>query len=618
MYSSDRCGFHPYLFYASLKVRAGVIAVMVLLTSCATPPPQTNRAETEPVQLETIEQSAAELERQAELALNPYEANHFRVLAALAWMQEGDIGRATSQLGKVDSSQLAAEDNYRFYTVQLRALLAENQQLRALELVRQTTLEESATVEIFNQWLIASADTYYQNYQFQNAAGIYHNCSEPIWSNREQCRQGLWKSLSYLDDTGLDDLTTQESNPSLRGWIELARVAQLNLGEYAIQSDALQQWLNRYPIHTAAMNMPAALQSLGDYAASAPQNIAVLLPLSGPLEPFGNDILEGILSAYYASASRASLTPNITIYDTESLPLDLLIEILRSENFDGVIGPLERERVEQLANTPRLGIPTVALNQLNTANANIVGINLAVESEARQIAEKAAREGHHTAIIMAPNSSGGDRSANTFATSWQNLDQSVSAILRYSENADQRATMLASALHIDQSSQRQSRLQTLLGKQLNFEPRRRADVDMMFMSASPDQARQITPLMAFNYAEDVPVYGTSNIYAGSLNTDLDRDLDGVSLLTYPWVFHTDERLSSLPDPLAALSQDSKSLQALGVDAYYLLRRFHQLQSYPDTIYQGLTGTLYLDGSGNIERRMPWATFRAGQIIQVSP
>jgi outer membrane PBP1 activator LpoA protein len=608
MHSSDRYRIFRRPFYASFAT------VIVLLTACAAPAPQTTPA-TESVQLEAIEQSATDLQRQAELTRNPDEANHLRVLASLAWLREDQPERAEALLELVDLEALAPEDSYRFHTVQLRVYLAKDELLEALQFARSTSPSGVANVEVKNQWSMASADTYYLNYAFKDAATIYHECSEPVWSNRQPCRQGLWNSLSNLDRTGLDDLSNQESNPSFRGWIELARVAHLNLGDYTTQIEALRQWRQRYPIHTATRDMPAPLQDLQELAISAPRKIAVLLPLSGPLQSAGNDVLDGILSAYYASAARSPELHVITIYDTESLPFDLLLEILRSEDFDGIVGPLERERVDVLANASQVGIPVIALNQLNSSVENVFGIGLAIESEAHQAAERAAREGHHTAIVMAPDTPGGDRSANTFTTTWQELNQTVSAILRYTDNADQRATMLESALHIDQSNQRRSQLQGLLGKSLTFEPRRRADVDMMFMSASPDQARQITPLMAYNYAEDIPIYGTSSIYDGTLNTDLDRDLDGVNLLTYPWVFRDYENIATLPDTTAQISQASKSLQALGVDAYYLMRRFHQLQGYPSVVYQGLTGTLTPDLNGNIERRMDWATFRAGRISQ---
>lgn len=613
MYSSDRYPVFCRPFYASF-VKLSLTAAFILLTACAAPSPQTNTV-SEPVQLESIEQRAIDLERQAELARDPIEANHLRVMASLAWLAEDQADRAGALLELVDPELLDITGSFRFHTVQLRVYLAKNQLLEALEYARSTAPEGATTVEIENQWSMAAADAFYLNYEFDSAASIYHECSEPIWSNRQRCRQGLWDSLSHLNQTGLDDLFSRESNPSFRGWIELARVSQLNLGDYRTQIDALAQWRERYPLHTANREMPEPLDALEDLASFAPQKIAVLLPLSGPLQSAGNDVLDGVLSAYYASASRSAELPEITIYDTESLPLDLLLEIIRSEGFHGIIGPLDRERVDALASAPQTNIPMVALNQLTANLETTYGIGLAIESEARQIAERAARDGHHTAIIMAPDSAAGDRAANTFAASWQSLGQAVSAILRYTDNADDRATILESALHIDQSNQRRSRLQGMLGKQLEFEPRRRADVDMMFMSASPDQARQITPLMAYNYAEDVPIYGTSSIYEGMVNTDLDRDLDGVDLLTYPWVIRRDENLASLPDPAAPISLASKSLQALGVDAYYLMRRYHQLQEYPGVVYQGLTGTLTPDLNGNIDRRMIWATFRAGRISQ---
>lgn len=615
MHSSDKYRTLCCPFYASFA-RLSLIALLALLTACSTPAPQP-RPTTEPVQLEAIEQGARDLERQAELAINPIEANHLRVLASLAWLREEQPDRAAVILDQIDTEQLSTEDNYRFLTIQLRVFLAESRLLEALEFNRASAPEGPATIEIMNQWLIASADTYYQNYEFRDAARTYYECGESAWINRQLCQQGLWSSLSNLGDSGLDELFNMERTPDFRGWVELARVAHLNLGDYTTQIEALQQWRRRYPNHAANRDMPAPLQNLQNLALSAPRKIAVLLPLSGPLESAGSDILEGVLSAYYASAARSAAPPALTIYDTESLPLNLLIEILRSENFDGIIGPLDRDRVETITNAARFGIPVIALNQLTTSSAeNIFGIGLAVESEARQVAERAAREGHHTAIVMAPDSSGGNRSANTFADTWQELNQSVSAILRYTDDADRRATMLESALHIDQSNQRRSQLQGLLGKQLTFTPRRRSDVDMMFMAASPDQARQITPLMDYFYAEDVPVYGTSSIYEGSLNADLDRDLDDVKLLAYPWVFQSNAALSSLPDPDATISQASKSLQALGVDAYYLMRRFHQLQTYPEVVYQGLTGTLTPTLDGNIGRRMVWATFQAGRITQV--
>ncbi len=523
--------------------------------------------------------------------------------------------RSQFQLELVDPSLLGPFERASFNIVTAQLLLGRSELLEAREFALSTPAQANARSEPELNWTLVRSDILAAADHFSEAAQGYFYCSQPNWTNQALCRDQLWLSLTRASQSSLETLRST-GEPDLRGWIDLARVAYLNLGDFTTQAQALAQWRQNYAAHSASRNLPGSLAQLDQMAASAPARIAVLLPLSGALAPAGNAVLEGILSAFYASASRAETPPHLTIYDTEALPLELLTEILRSEGFDGVIGPLERDRVDQLVNNSRLGIPVVALNQLSRPAENAIGIGLAVESEARQIADRAALDGHHTAIIMAPNSAWGGRSANTFATTWQALDQSVAAVLRYAGSADQ-ASLLESALHLDQSNQRRSALQGLLGKQLNFTPRRRSDVDMVFLAASPDQARQITPLMAFFFAEDLPVYATSTIYSGSQNTDLDRDLDDVAFLNYPWVLQpTNPRVTSLPAATASLSQDLKSLQALGVDAYYLMRRFPQVLGYPDAVYHGQTGTLQLQSDGNVDRHMPWATFRAGRVASL--
>ncbi len=605
-------------FYARYALAASASALILTLSACSSTPPATTQTRQQPATLEDIAQTAYDLARQADLVTDEITSNHYRVLAAEKWLQEGDLQQARYQIDLVDPLFMAEPDSYLLAITEVNLLLAENRPVDALELVRSNTLNFSeAGRGYLNEWYAASGQVFSSNGEFDRAALAYFQCQD---SSRLQeiCQDGLWYSLNNADRIQLDNLQDIAMPEDMHAWLELAEVSQMNLGDLSTQSSALQTWQNRYRNHPAARRLPGSLANLESIAAKAPAQIAVLLPLSGPLSTAGNAVLDGVLSAYYASAAQQIRIPEITIFDTESLPLDLLFDIVRTGNYDGIIGPLERERVELLLDYNRLQIPIVALNRLPPASNReqpILGIGLAVESEARQIVERASRDGHHAAILIAPNTAWGDRASSTFASNWQNLDNSLAAILHFSGTADQ-APLLESALHINQSAQRRGNLQSLLGKQLSFTPRRREDVDMLYMAASPDQARQLIPLMAFFFAEDLPVYATSNIFSGAENADLDRDLDDVIFLNYPWVFEPNPRVSSLPNPTEPLSQDLKNLQSLGVDAYYLLRRSEQLQKYPQTTYHGRTGNLYKSSDGNIERRMPWATFRGGLLTRV--
>jgi hypothetical protein len=52
---------------------------------------------------------------------------------------------------------------------------------------------------------------------------------------------------------------------------------------------------------------------------------------------------------------------------------------------------------------------------------------------------------------------------------------------------------------------------------------------------------------------------------------------------------------------------------MGVDAFRLAPRLSQLKALPDSQVEGLSGNLSLNQSQRIERQLPWAEFRGGQV-----
>jgi outer membrane PBP1 activator LpoA protein len=52
---------------------------------------------------------------------------------------------------------------------------------------------------------------------------------------------------------------------------------------------------------------------------------------------------------------------------------------------------------------------------------------------------------------------------------------------------------------------------------------------------------------------------------------------------------------------------------MGADAYLLAPRLNQLLALPDTQLDGLSGTLSLNPQQRIERQLPWAEFRDGEV-----
>jgi len=153
-------------------------------------------------------------------------------------------------------------------------------------------------------------------------------------------------------------------------------------------------------------------------------------------------------------------------------------------------------------------------------------------------------------------------------------------------------------------------VRTIIGKQVEFEPRRRKDIDFIFLYSRASQARQIKPILAFHYSGDIPVYAIKSIYNGKTDTKLDRDLNNIRFTTLPWFFDND-----LPERKAInahnQSPNYQFFYALGVDAFHIHPRLRQLLEVKQAHFYGATGKLSLDDEQKITREQIWAKFSNG-------
>ena len=161
---------------------------------------------------------------------------------------------------------------------------------------------------------------------------------------------------------------------------------------------------------------------------------------------------------------------------------------------------------------------------------------------------------------------------------------------------------------------RARRLRNTLGTAIAAQPSRRQDVDFIFLAATPQQAQQIKPTLAFQYAGDVPVYATSHLFTGNHSQAQYLDLNGIRFCETPWLLDAHAPLrqevsNQWPQAGGSLGR----LYAMGVDAYRLAPRLGQLKALPDSRIDGLSGSLSLNATQRIERQLPWAEFRGGQV-----
>lgn len=430
--------------------------------------------------------------------------------------------------------------------------------------------------------------------------------------NNEQ----IWFDLQLVPEESIRELAAAESSPDLTGWLDLALIARDNPDDLRRQVIAIDEWINSHPMHPAAQNIPGDLALLRQLANTQPRNIAVLLPLSGPLELAGKAIRSGLLAAWYEANREEGEAPSLTFFDTtENADAYNTYRQAVFEGADLIIGPLDKARVQQLQQQTVLSVPVLALNYSDLAGsspANFYQFGLAPEDEAKQVAERAWQQGHRAAMVLAPDSEWGRKVSDTFVRDWETQGGRVTSKSLYTQ-PDQYLYTVRQALNIDQSEQRMRTLDALFERDIVFEPRRREDIDMIFMVAFPSQARQLKPMLNFQYASDIPVMATSHLYDGTRNTNRNQDLNGVKFVEMPWELHNNPIKQEVQTAFNEQFAGFDSLVALGVDSYRLYPRLPQLKQFPDTRVYGVTGTLRLDAQQRIVRELSWAQFSNGEV-----
>lgn len=445
------------------------------------------------------------------------------------------------------------------------------------------------------------------------SSGLYQGAEDSYWRNHD----AIWRTLSQTPAEELKLTSGENLTPLAQGWLELALSLRAEPGGLDEQWAALQRWRQQWSAHPAAQRLPGELQLLSQLHDERPRNIALTLPLSGPLAAAGNAVRDGFLAAYYMDPQRQNQNIRIQIFDSAQHAnyLELYQDIV-NRGFELVVGPLDKNAVTQLERLPNLQIPVLALNYSDSPAPNgkpLYQFGLAVEDEIAQIAQQAWQQGHRRVAIIVPDSSWGQRALNSFVLAWETLGGTVLDYRQLSSQPQEYSNQIRTLLGIDLSEQRAREMSRLLGENLKSEPRRRPDLDAIFMAATPLAARQIKPLLAYHYGGDLPVYATSQVFSGRINSKADQDLDGIQFVDIPWTLRPTLSVRSQLQQIWP-EQAHERLYALGVDAYRLAPRLDLMRQFPDSTMTGMTGILSLSPDQQIQRGLTWARFRAGRPV----
>jgi outer membrane PBP1 activator LpoA protein len=394
------------------------------------------------------------------------------------------------------------------------------------------------------------------------------------------------------------------------GWLALAPLAATASGDLR---RSLLAWRQTYPEHPAAGGLLAELLS-AQRSGAFPAHIALLLPLSSPQRTAALAIRDGFMAAHLANPSAAATS--IRVYDTTQLGSQQAYLRAQLDGAEFIVGPLLRPEVDQVIAQAGF-VPTLALNyaQAETKGlASFFQFALAPADEASVVAAAASARGAQTAIALVPSNDRGYAILGNFRTEFEAHGGQLLDFNGYDPGLQDFSQTIAGLLNVTRSNQRERRLAANLGTALQFEPRRRQDVDMIFVVADAGTARLLAPQLKFFSAADIPTYATSEVFVPG-NATRDNDLNGLIFADTPSAIAPDDDAAELQRGLQSYWPQRASqfkLYGMGYDAYRLVEPLYSgTQPWP---MRGMSGDLTTDGAGRIHRDLPLAQFRNGRPV----
>lgn len=589
------------------------ILISFIITSCATSPTNTQTIVKTKQQPTVLADDSVQTLLSGAISASPGRANSLRFQAAEKSMLLGNIDQAENILDLINDTSSGA-DSLTFALLRTKIAIHRGDAKSALHWLRNNSitsgsLKKSDQIQV--GLLRSQAFHLNRSYIASARERIFLDSSIPR-TERPQNHEMIFSTLMELSASTLTKQAQKAMTSDLRGWLSLAAMSKQHQNNPLAQLEELKRWTIAWSNHPAALELPQSLKILSTVVAEQAKSIALFLPMEGNFGSYGRAIRDGVIAASYELEG----TTRIQIYDTSKHSIEDLLATAVNDGAELIIGPLERDKVTALINLERLPIPVLALNRSSTTNIhpNVYQFGLAPEDEMVQVANQVFKEGKRNVLAIYPDTDWGARNFEVFRESWQNQGGNITGSAAYTDQNDY-STLIKSLLNVDKSEERSKGLRRIIGKPFEFTPRRRQDIDFVFLLGNQKQARGINPTLDFYYAEDIPVYSTSHINELNDSKIESLDLNGIRFCDIPWKLQNTDPLQNDIKSLWATANTSLSpFYALGVDAFRLYPRLQQLKNISSTKVYGSTGILTLDRENTFKRELLWAQFSKGQIV----
>jgi ABC-type branched-subunit amino acid transport system substrate-binding protein len=356
-------------------------------------------------------------------------------------------------------------------------------------------------------------------------------------------------------------------------------------GEDHQASRQIQQFLNRFPTHPYAAKASDLLGTLQVRLKSHQFVLAAVLPLSGKVAPFSNEVLAGIQLAIELTKDRATgLSVGLIVKDYESERstfLDDLSRLLTDDHPIAVIGPLLSKSLPvmaELAERTKIPLitPTATIPNVRRLGGYVFSTAITYSMQAKRIAAYATGEqGYRRFCILYPETIYGRELARLFAQEIQQHDGEIIAMESYKEGETdfnaQLKRMKAEdlkkyGLSIPVDPTKTTGRQTKLDKKVLYTP----GFDAIFIPGRAQEAGLIAAQINFHDMK-VPFLGANGWNSPDFARTADQSIDGAIFVDGFFVDSPNPNVQDFVDRYKKRFQTTPTLFAMqGYDAAKLV------------------------------------------------
>ncbi|MBQ8708857.1 MAG: penicillin-binding protein activator [Succinivibrionaceae bacterium] len=451
----------------------------------------------------------------------------------------------------------------------------------------QKSLEELKSVYVRSMSRLENANYYVILANTQNRMGskieAYHNyvalnqfIEETDSATLLKNQKAIVTLLMDMSQSQRDQIRNSGRSDLDVGYVEFAE-NRLIAGEKADK-----QWLDKYPDHPAQLlvgtrlaapsgSNPVKFSSDADIS-----HIAVIMPFSGKLASYGDAFRQGIIMAQ----REKGLTSSIRYYDSNTADIGAVYNQAVNDGAGFVIGPLTKENVSKVI-SGGVQVPTLAINSFDNISAdNAYFFALTPENEGAQAAKKIRRDGHHTPLLLVPNTEKGSRIINGFRRQWTDyFGDGGDIVIRRFLNKQDASNAIDTGL-------------TGTG------------VDAIYVCGSALEVSMLKEEINGKFEGDYDFYITSNSNPGNLRASVTRKMKDINIGDMPWLLDDYDLKSDISDNLDSSNLSVLTFFALGYDSVSVAPELSSMAGSRRSV-DGLTGTITVDPDGKLVTGFKW-------------